>query len=516
MALHHAGDSGTSIRLGDTICLALIGQRGFLTADGVSDNNLVFEKLHHGVNMPPNPRDVRFVVRRMANRRAQNELNRLHAKADYGYGGAVNGSGYDGRAELQRLAELEEQQNADDNRRLHRTPVGTGKVLCIVSDQGPNPGTLDIQLKDPSEASSDAHVRLFPALNSHDSHVDALTIRNGNLVVLEFVEQAMRLLITDGAAADKERPAGTLRTRGHPHVSRVDGVCATHTAGLRMEIMQLRAAEPETSLEKRLKLARRLNGSDVLPTTTRPVFDRSIYKQQTFTNSMSWWVLEKTEMPSGGGDFGGVRHHYRIKHFVTGVYLGYVNRGQQRSAEDEGGIELTTWRSLREDKLGTTLFSLRLVAPGGPFGDGADRSPGGDAATAPLCDGDTVNIVSVVSGYALNCHVAVHGREPRLEAFKGAHAQQSAFAVHRCAEEEARKVVFARRSCRNKLVLCVGFEDKNKRHTRAMSIKSSADALYALSSAEEQQQRVDMLTRTIDDMRSTCGGAGRRAQGSKG
>ncbi|KAK7249365.1 hypothetical protein SO694_00048111 [Aureococcus anophagefferens] len=541
MALHHAGDSGTSIRLGDTICLALIGQRGFLTADGVSDNNLVFEKLHHGVNMPPNPRDVRFVVRRMANRRAQNELNRLHAKADYGYGGAVNGSGYDGRAELQRLAELEEQQNADDNRRLHRTPVGTGKVLCIVSDQGPNPGTLDIQLKDPSEASSDAHVRLFPALNSHDSHVDALTIRNGNLVVLEFVEQAMRLLITDGAAADKERPAGTLRTRGHPHVSRVDGVCATHTAGLRMEIMQLRAAEPETSLEKRLKLARRLNGSDVvklaftqtleelalpaaswstssqLPTTTRPVFDRSIYKQQTFTNSMSWWVLEKTEMPSGAEEIlAGVRHHYRIKHFVTGVYLGYVNRGQQRSAEDEGGIELTTWRSLREDKLGTTLFSLRLVAPGGPFGDGADRSPGGDAATAPLCDGDTVNIVSVVSGYALNCHVAVavHGREPRLEAFKGAHAQQSAFAVHRCAEEEARKVVFAR-SCRNKLVLCVGFEDKNKRHTRAMSIKSSADALYALSSAEEQQQRVDMLTRTIDDMRATCGGAGRRAQGSK-
>ncbi|KAH8067112.1 hypothetical protein JL721_7809 [Aureococcus anophagefferens] len=513
MALHHAGDSGTSIRLGDTICLALIGQRGFLTADGVSDNNLVFEKLHHGVNMPPNPRDVRFVVRRMANRRAQNELNRLHAKADYGYGGAVNGSGYDGRAELQRLAELEEQQNADDNRRLHRTPVGTGKVLCIVSDQGPNPGTLDIQLKDPSEASSDAHVRLFPALNSHDSHVDALTIRNGNLVVLEFVEQAMRLLITDGAAADKERPAGTLRTRGHPHVSRVDGVCATHTAGLRMEIMQLRAAEPETSLEKRLKLARRLNGSDVvklaftqtleelalpaaswstssqLPTTTRPVFDRSIYKQQTFTNSMSWWVLEKTEMPSGAEEIlAGVRHHYRIKHFVTGVYLGYVNRGQQRSAEDEGGIELTTWRSLREDKLGTTLFSLRLVAPGGPFGDGADRSPGGDAATAPLCDGDTVNIVSVVSGYALNCHVAVcvavHGREPRLEAFKGAHAQQSAFAVHRCAEEEARKVVFAR-SCRNKLVLCVGFEDKNKRHTRAMSIKSSADALYASRKADK-------------------------------
>lgn len=104
-------------------------RRGFLTADGVSDNNLVFEKLHHGVNMPPNPRDVRFVVRRMANRRAQNELNRLHAKADYGYGGAVNGSGYDGRAELQRLAELEEQQNADDNRRLHRTPVRYGAVV---------------------------------------------------------------------------------------------------------------------------------------------------------------------------------------------------------------------------------------------------------------------------------------------------------------------------------------------------------------------------------------------------
>ncbi|KAH8049474.1 hypothetical protein JL720_15569 [Aureococcus anophagefferens] len=444
MALHHAGDSGTSIRLGDDLPGAhraavrfsrariaraglarerhrgrssRVPAQGFLTAGGVSDNNLVFEKLHHGVNMPPNPRDV-----------------------------------------------------------------GTGKVLCIVSDQGPNPGTLDIQLKDPSEASSDAHVRLFPALNSHDSHVDALTIRNGNLVVLEFVEQAMRLLITDGAAADKERPA---RIGPGPPA--------------------LRAAEPETSLEKRLKLARRLNGSDVvklaftqtleelalpaaswstssqLPTTTRPVFDRSIYKQQTFTNSMSWWVLEKTEMPSGAEEIlAGVRHHYRIKHFVTGVYLGYVNRGQQRSAEDEGGIELTTWRSLREDKLGTTLFSLRLVAPGGPFGDGADRSPGGDAATAPLCDGDTVNIVSVVSGYALNCHVAVCSRPSR------APTPSSAFAVHRCAEEEAR-VVFA--SCRNKLVLCVGFEDKNKRHTRAMSIKSSADALYALSSAEEQQPR---------------------------
>lgn len=34
MALHHAGDSGTSIRLGDTICLALIGQRCVFPAHG--------------------------------------------------------------------------------------------------------------------------------------------------------------------------------------------------------------------------------------------------------------------------------------------------------------------------------------------------------------------------------------------------------------------------------------------------------------------------------------------------
>ncbi|KAH8048611.1 hypothetical protein JL722_12429 [Aureococcus anophagefferens] len=519
MALHHAGDSGTSIRLGDTICLALIGQRGFLTADGVSDNNLVFEKLHHGVNMPPNPRDVRFVVRRMANRRAQNELNRLHAKADYGYGGAVNGSGYDGRAELQRLAELEEQQNADDNRRLHRTPVGTGKVLCIVSDQGPNPGTLDIQLKDPSEASSDAHVRLFPALNSHDSHVDALTIRNGNLVVLEFVEQAMRLLITDGAAADKERPAGTLRTRGHPHVSRVDGVCATHTAGLRMEIMQLRAAEPETSLEKRLKLARRLNGSDVvklaftqtleelalpaaswstssqLPTTTRPVFDRSIYKQQTFTNSMSWWVLEKTEMPSGAEEIlAGVRHHYRIKHFVTGVYLGYVNRGQQRSAEDEGGIELTTWRSLREDKLGTTLFSLRLVAPAA-FGDGADRSPGGDAATAPLCDGDTVNIVSVVSGYALNCHVAV------CKADKGKDQRSSvAYSMQMLLAEQdiPRLVLTALQMCRNHLDTGPGARGLSAACAKFLLKITAGNMVVKRLLAEQEALLFDFLGKEVD------------------
>ena len=36
-----------------------------------------------------------------------------------------------------------------------------------------------------------------------------------------------------------------MRHRAHPHVSRVDAVCATHSSGLRMEIMQLRAAEPE-------------------------------------------------------------------------------------------------------------------------------------------------------------------------------------------------------------------------------------------------------------------------------
>ena len=139
----------------------------------MADNKLVVEKLHHGVNMPPNPRDVRFIIKRSANRRALNELNRMSQKQDDYFVTDAKKGQYDGRAELQRLAELEEQQNADDSRRLHRTAVrygaaielhhvGTGKVLCIMSDTGPNPGTLTVQLRDPSEASTDAHIRLFP------------------------------------------------------------------------------------------------------------------------------------------------------------------------------------------------------------------------------------------------------------------------------------------------------------------------------------------------------------------
>ena len=139
-----------------------------------------------------------------------------------------------------------------------------------------------------------------------------------------------------------------------------------------------------------------------LPTATRPIFDRSIYKQQTFTNSMSWWVLEKTEMPGAAEEIViGARHHYRLKHFVTGVYLGYINRGQNaRSGNDDGaGVELATWRSLREDKQGSTLFSIRLTEAGTPDAVTGDQ-------TQVLVDGASINLVSVVSGHALNCHVS--------------------------------------------------------------------------------------------------------------